>query len=234
MWLEGLYKCAHRTYKKRDWTTDCVDEVYVKVTIILITDKKKLLPDPPRMEWGALKQSVLQVDVFTAANSALQAWCMLWEEANVCTSLAARLRDWMRPSPGLLNHSKQLGSRTTTVHVRSLLFSSMWLPAPVEPAEPAQPFPCRRPRSAVWRTAGAALTGGQGGAAAWRPCRRSALSARSPVHPGWPWLKGVWRSSPHPAHSARCCLCRHLLRSSSFNKLRGTDGTVIEGNNCRK
>lgn len=166
-----------------------------------------------------------------SSHSALQAWCMLREEANVCTSLAARLRDWMRPSPGLLNHSKQLGSPTTTVHVRSLLFSSMWLAAPVEPVEPS---PCRRPRSAVWRTAGAALTGGQGGAAAWRLCRRSALSARSPVHPGWPWLKGAWRSSPHPAHSARCCLCRHLLRSSSFNKLRGTDGTVTEWNNWRK
>lgn len=227
MWLEGLYKCAHRTYKNRDWTTECWWGLCQGNNNL--NHRQKEAPSRPSPNGVRCTETVSSaVWCVHSSHSALQAWCMLREEANVCTSLAARFRDWMRPSPGLLNHSKQLGSPTTTVHVRSLLFSSMWLPAPVEPS------PCRRPRSAVWRTAGAALTGGQGGAAAWRLCRRSALSAHSPVHPGWPWLKGAWRSSPHPAHSARCCLCRHLLRSSSFNKLRGTDGTVIEWNNWRK
>lgn len=147
-----------------------------------------------------------------SSHSALKAWCMLRVAADVCTSLAARLHYWVSPGPGHLNHSLQLGSPTTTVHVRFLPYSSMWLPALVVPS------PCRRRHSAVWRTAGAALTGGQGGAAAWRRCGRSASSAHSPVRPGWPWLKGAWHSSPHPAHSARCCLCRRLLRSNSISE----------------
>lgn len=41
---------VHIGHTKTETEQQSVDEVYVKVTIILITDKKKLLPDPPRME----------------------------------------------------------------------------------------------------------------------------------------------------------------------------------------